>query len=203
MATSVSKMIEQCQAVPAIYNGIYIHNPNNIEAHRINYHLLNDFKGLFDISYNARKMTWISNNLSVDESNRIELLTVHSYDTLISERHQDRSMKGVRILNIQQKNLHSLSDYVDVLLSLLRIENILEYLKRNIIPICADWPGQLFIRKAITKIINQEKYQNICEEYKIIKNFVPLIGPLHVSLNSREHIVLIHCSQGIYQIWEY
>jgi len=35
----------------AIYNGIYIHNPNNIEAQRINYHLLNDFKGLFDISY--------------------------------------------------------------------------------------------------------------------------------------------------------
>ena len=65
-------------------------------------------------------------------------------------------------------------------------------MKRNIIPICADWPGQLFIRKAIIKIINQEKYQNICDEYKIIKNFVPLIGPLHVSLNSREYIIIIH-----------
>src|SRR2546421_12919416 len=90
----------------AIYNGIYIHNPNNIEAQRINYHLLNDFKGLFDISYNTHKTTWISSDLKIEESDRIELLTVHSYDTLISERHEDRSMKGVRIVNIQQKNLH-------------------------------------------------------------------------------------------------
>ena len=59
MATSVSKTIEQCQAVPAIYNGIYIHNPNNIEAQRISYHLLNDFKGLFDISYNTVKWTFL------------------------------------------------------------------------------------------------------------------------------------------------
>ena len=66
-------------------------------------------------------------------------------------------MKGVRIVNIQQKNLHSLNDYVDVLLSLIKIENVSKYLGENIIPVSVDWPGQLFIRKAIT---NKEQCQN-------------------------------------------
>ena len=75
---------------------------------------------------------------------------------------------------------------MDVLLSISRIESISRYLVNNIIPVSADWPGQLFIRKAITKIRNQSSNNNI------IRNFIPLIGPLHVSLNSREQVVLIH-----------
>jgi len=186
MATVVSKKIE-CGPIPEIYNGISIFNPNNIEAHRINFQLINNFKGVFDQSYNDRKIGWTSSSLQRSlESNRIELLTIHSYDPLIAERRQDRSMNETRIVQLRQKNLHSLDDYVDVLLSISRIESISRYLVNNIIPVSADWPGQLFIRKAITKIRNQSS-NNI-----IIRNFIPLIGPLHVSLNSREQVVLIH-----------
>ena len=35
-------------------------------------------------------------------------------------------------------------------------------------------------------------HQQSPDNYSIIKNFVPLIGLLHVSLNSREHIIKIH-----------
>ena len=161
--------------------------PNNIEAHRINFQLINNSKGVFDQSYNDRKIGWTSSSLQQSlESNRIELLTIHSYDPLIAERRQDRSMNETRIVQLRQKNLHSLDDYVDVLLSISRIESISRYLVNNIIPVSADWPGQLFIRKAITKIRNQSSNNNI------IRNFIPLIGPLHVSLNSREQVVLIH-----------
>jgi hypothetical protein len=185
MATCVSKKIEY-GAVPSIYNGIHIHNPNNIEAHKINYHLIHKFKGIFDYSYNVRKMSWNSSSLqNLNEFDRVELLTIHFYNALIAERQNDRSMKGTRIVNIQQKDLHSLNDYIEVLLSISKIENLSNYLKNNIIPVVADWPGQLFIRKAITKLQNQGLNN-------IIKNFVPLIGPLHVSLNSREQVVLIH-----------
>lgn len=55
MATCVSKKIEHCPPVPAISNNISIHNPLNIEASRINFHLSNEFKGVFDICYNTRK----------------------------------------------------------------------------------------------------------------------------------------------------
>jgi hypothetical protein len=192
MATSVSKKIEQCEKVPAIYNQIHIHNPKNIEADRIKLHLMDEFKGIFEVSYNMRKKKWISQNASINETNRIELLTVHFYDALILEKYHDRSMKGVRIINLQQKNLHSLNDYLEVLQTLTKIESISIYLQNNIVPIVADWPGQLFLRKIITKISQQEQQQNLNTEYKVFKNFVPLIGPLHVSLNSREHIIILH-----------
>lgn len=192
MATCVSKLIENCCPVPAVHDNVFIHNPLNIEALRINRHLLNEFKGVFDISYNMRKAKWITENpQSFNEFNRISLLLVHFYDASILERHHERSMKGVRIVEVQERSLHSLDDYVQVLLSISKIESISEYLKNNIIPVSADWPGQLFIRKAITKIQQQEMQGNF-DNYNIIKNFVPLIGPLHVSLNSREHIIKIH-----------
>ena len=181
MATCVSKKIG-CGPIPATYNGIFIHNPNNIEAHRINFQLLHKFKGIFDRSYNTCKINWTSSSLQQLNDDRIQLLTVHHYDVLITERQNDRSMKDTRILQVQQMNLHSLNDYVDVLLSISKIESISNYLKNNIIPVAADWPGQLFIRKAINKINNN----------RIIRNFVLLIGPLHVSLNSREQVILIH-----------
>lgn len=185
MATCVSKKIE-CRPIPEICNGISIFNPNNIEAHKINYQLIHNFKGVFDQSYNDRKIKWTTLSAQQSlESNRIELLTVHSYDSLIVERQQDRSMIGTRIVQFQESNLHSLDDYVNVLTSISKIESISRYLVNNIIPVSADWPGQLFIRKAITKIRSQNADN-------IIKNFIPLIGPLHVSLNSREHVVIIH-----------
>ena len=44
-----------------------------------------------------------------------------------------------------------------IMLSLIKIENVSKYLGENIIPVSVDWPGQLFIRKAIT---NKEQCQN-------------------------------------------
>src|SRR6266498_132617 len=57
-----------------------------------------------------------------------------------------------------------------------------EYLFNYIIPIIADWPGQLFIRKAIARrlLLNDETI------LPFVISFLPIMGPLHVSLNSRE-----------------
>ena len=77
--------------------------------------MTHDFKGIFDYSYNIRKMEWNSSNLqNFGMFDRIELLTIHSYDALIAERQDDRSMKETRIVNIQEKDLHSLNDYIEV-----------------------------------------------------------------------------------------
>jgi hypothetical protein len=54
MATSVSKKIE-CRKITAIFNQIHIHNPKNIDADNIKVHLMQEFKGVFEISYNMRK----------------------------------------------------------------------------------------------------------------------------------------------------
>src|SRR5215204_4332274 len=60
------------------------------------------------------------------------------------------------------------------------------YLSNYVIPIVADWPGQLFIRKAIAQRL-LAKNESIPE---FITSFLPIMGPLHVSLNARELVFL-------------
>ena len=82
--------------------------------------------------------------------------------------------------------LHSTKDYIEssnILFKVFeRLENI-DYLDHYVIPIIADWPGQVNIRRAITLRINKGIASGISEQ---ILSLIPLIGPLHISLNSRE-----------------
>ena len=74
------------------------------------------------------------------------------------------------------------------------------YLQKNIIPIITNFPSQLFIRKAITLLNKQKKGQKISTKISnIINNFIPILGPLHISLNMREDIILIHLKNYINQ----
>jgi hypothetical protein len=98
-------------------------------------------------------------------------------------------MESVKIIDVKQQSLHSLEDYLLAIKMITSIKNLLEYIKKNAIPVIADYPGQLFIRKAITLYLNNQL--NI-EDIDWIQNFVPMLGPLHVSLNSRECVVLIY-----------
>jgi len=60
------------------------------------------------------------------------------------------------------------------------------YLAEYAIPIVADWPGQLYIRKAIAQrlLVNNPTIP------QYISSFLPIMGPLHVSLNARELVFL-------------
>ncbi|PKY51642.1 hypothetical protein RhiirA4_546670 [Rhizophagus irregularis] len=61
------------------------------------------------------------------------------------------------------------------------------YLNNYIIPISANFPGQLYIRKAIVKKLESDN-SNIPKE---ITYLLPFLGPLHLSLNTRESVFLI------------
>ena len=69
------------------------------------------------------------------------------------------------------------------------MENEHGYLNNYIIPVVADWPGQVNIRRAITLRINKGVESGISEH---ILSLIPMIGPLHVSLNSRETLFQIY-----------
>src|SRR6266542_738654 len=60
------------------------------------------------------------------------------------------------------------------------------YLFNHVISVIADWPGQLFIYKAIAQqlLINNEIIP------LLVISFLPIIGPLYISLNSQELIFL-------------
>ncbi|UZO15892.1 uncharacterized protein OCT59_007302 [Rhizophagus irregularis] len=97
---------------------------------------------------------------------------------------------GLIINNIKNNFMNQLvlKDYIEcldyVFKAFERLENIEEnYLNNFIIPVIADWPGQVNIRRAITLRIKKGINSGVLEQ---VLNLIPMIGPLHVSLNSRE-----------------
>lgn len=56
------------------------------------------------------------------------------------------------------------------------------------IPIPADFPGQLYIRRAIVQKLMPGDNSNISSK---VTNLVPFLGPLHLSLNTRESVFLV------------
>jgi hypothetical protein len=169
MATCVAKKIENIPVVPANFENVPIFNPNNIEYSLINSKLINDYRGIFDKSYNNTKIQWVNDKMINDKIfDRMELLTVHIYDEDIEEKKEESSMESVKIINVKQQSLRSLEDYLSVIKMIASIKSLLEYIKKNVIPVIADYPGQLFIRKAITLYLNNQlnsNNSNIISEY--------------------------------------
>ena len=134
------------------------------------------------------KLSWLKSNTNTFKRfDRIELLTVNSYDDAIKEHQNDRSMMDCHLVNIKEQNLHSLEDYLSAAKMITDIKSLIEYIRLYVIPVIADFPGQLFLRKAITMYSKNQP-----SSLDGIQNFIPILGPLHVSLNAREDVVLLY-----------
>ncbi|KAF0496968.1 hypothetical protein F8M41_020848 [Gigaspora margarita] len=84
-----------------------------------------------------------------------------------------------------------MQDYLEILNMILKYDEKTNHLKNYIAPVIADWPGQLFIRRAITHL---HKNNSKAQIPLGVISFVPILGPLHVSLNSREQVIQIFYS---------
>ena len=82
-----------------------------------------------------------------------------------------------------------MNDYIIALQIILDIDKDTEHLSNKIAPLVTDWPGQLFIRKAITHLHKADLQYSIPVG---INSFVSILGPLHVFLNSREQVLIIY-----------
>ncbi|CAJ0825461.1 12181_t:CDS:2 [Entrophospora sp. SA101] len=165
LATSISKKIEGSMPVPIMFNNASVHNPDNIDPSLIS--------------------QWI-NNTGQFTFDRIDQLTIHCYDNAIAERKEEHKMKGTILIGVSEQQLHSMQDYLKALNMILNYNKEIGHLNENVAPVVADWPGQLFICKAITHLHNSNISSIIQLE---VVSFVPIIGPLHVSLNTREQII--------------
>ncbi|CAJ0841342.1 3445_t:CDS:2, partial [Entrophospora sp. SA101] len=112
MATCVSKQVTNCPPIPIEFNRISIHNPVNIDANNLCLYLTWDYHGIFDIPYNQRKDMWTQKSILMN-FDEIECLTIHSYDDAIKERKEERSMNGVQLIGIEERQLHSMQDYLE------------------------------------------------------------------------------------------
>src|SRR5436190_8464647 len=99
-------------------------------------------------------------------------------------------MQNTKLIDLLEGNLHSTKDYISVVRSIINdIPELCTYLEKNILVAPMDYPGQKNIRRAIVHRITKGEQSNIPQQ---ILNIVPFIGPLHVSLNSRETVFLIN-----------
>ena len=77
-----------------------------------------------------------------------------------------------------------LKSYEDILLAFKHmLAKCLEINRKDFLtPLIGDWPTQFFMRQLVYNLA-EVSLHNICE------NVVPLIGALHISLNSRECVL--------------
>ncbi|CAG8444738.1 16213_t:CDS:1 [Dentiscutata erythropus] len=159
MAICITKKIENYYPVPAICNGILFFNLLNIDVSLINKYLIDKYIDYFDTSYNTRKFQWANQTIQKFQYfDCIELLTINIYDNAIIERKDERLMENIQIINIQEQSLKSTPDYIDALSLITNIPSLYRYLDQNILPVIADWSGQLYIRKAITQLQKELDY---------------------------------------------
>ncbi|RIB21268.1 hypothetical protein C2G38_2177084 [Gigaspora rosea] len=87
---------------------------------------------------------------------------------------EKRSMEGLKLVGFNEQMLHSVEDYIKAIILILSINNKTGHLDNCIAPLVADWPGQLFIRKALyMKLPPQD-----------IEPFLPILDLLHLLLNN-------------------
>ncbi|CAG8725048.1 13392_t:CDS:1, partial [Funneliformis mosseae] len=88
---------------------------------------------------------------SVNNSTKLEELTVYSYDTRLKEKQDARLMKDIVLIDLQENNLHSLNAYIKTINAVVNIPSMQQYIqKKYIIPVVADWPEQIYLRTAIS-----------------------------------------------------
>lgn len=180
---------------PAIPNNQPVHNPKGVDFKDIITRLDSHYIKILSITYQNRK-----NSNSIDSfttlfkvsethESRTEQLLVHCYDIRISERKDDRSMNNTKLIDLIEGNLHSTRDYLSVIRSVINIPEMHAYLTKNILVVPMDYPGQRNVRRAVVhRMINNEQ----SSVPQLVLNIVPIIGPLHVSLNSRETVFLVN-----------
>jgi len=166
----------------------------NVDTDLLSWVLRIDHMSSLRVSYIEKKSTWfcVSNNTNLNEETLINHLTVHSYDPDLQEAHPEKKrMRYTKLINFIPQELKSLDEYLQAITPFIESPVINDYLTYNIIPVPADYPGQYFIRKAITL---QRRFGDSINISKKILHLVPLLGPLHVSLNTRETTVKIYHS---------
>ncbi|PKY47418.1 hypothetical protein RhiirA4_462600, partial [Rhizophagus irregularis] len=167
-------------------NRIPIHNPKGVDFKLIIDYIDVSFMSKLGKSYYQQNEMW-KQYLSDDSyENKLEFLTVHNYDGRVQNQQELRLMKNSKLVDFILHPLHNTKDYIESSNILFKVFEKIEqedYLNNFVIPTICDWPGQVNLRRAITLRLNKKENSGISPQ---ILSIIPMIGPLHISLNSRE-----------------
>ena len=124
----------------------------------------------------------------MDNDTILEELTTHDYDTRLKEKRSTCSMKDTILIDLQENDLHITDAYIKAISAVASVPSMQRYIERgNVIPVVADWPGQIHLWTAISRYLCYRESSNITDQ---ILSFLPIIGPLYILLNSQKLIFL-------------
>ncbi|POG75269.1 hypothetical protein GLOIN_2v1770313 [Rhizophagus irregularis DAOM 181602=DAOM 197198] len=176
------------------HNHIHRRNqPTLLKTHDINHFVTI----LLNSNPNIPKIPFYSlNNISIHFPKGIDFKLIinyiDNYDGRIQNQQELRSMKNSKLIDFILHPLHNAKDYIEsanILFTTFEKIEQEDYLNNFIIPTICDWPGQINLRRAITLRLNKKDNSRIPSQ---ILSLIPMIGPLHVSLNSRETLFQIY-----------
>jgi len=98
-------------------------------------------------------------------------------------------MENTKLVDLKEGSLKSTKDYINAIKYLIEISEMKTYMETQVLVAPMDYPGQLYIRHAITCHIKAGDSSGISNQ---ILRIIPMIRPLHVSLNSRETVFLLN-----------
>ena len=129
-------------------------------------------------SYATSMPDWVISKYFDPEAERHRLL-LHDYQQ--TEIQTMRCMENTKLVDSLHLPLKSSEDLLTVFKHMLK-SGLEIYLSNFLTPFMGDWPTQFFMRQLVYNI-TKVSLPTVCE------NVVPLIDPLHISLNSRECVV--------------
>ena len=130
-------------------------------------------------TYASKMPDWVVAKYFDPEEER-KRIAIHDYQQ--TEIREMRRMDNTKLVDSLKLPLKSHNDLLTAFRHMLA-NGLEEYLNHFIAPFSGDWPMQFFMRQLVYNT-NLVSLPDAC------KNVVPLIGPLHISLNSRECVLL-------------
>ena len=115
-------------------NNNSIHNPNGVDANILKITLWEDYMVPLGMSYNLLKThwTWVQDTTTTNESNLLESLIVHSYNTNLFEKY-GRKFTQTKLIDLIELNLKNMKDYLQAVKSFIELVQIpLVILKKKI-----------------------------------------------------------------------
>ena len=85
-------------------------------------------------------------------------------------------MKNCKLVDCVELPLKSYDNFLEALKTIME-NGLSTYLEHFVVPFIGDWPAQFYVRQMVYR-------------EQALSNLVPFIGPLHISLNAREIILM-------------
>ena len=176
MSTLLIKVFPKIKAVHQVGTDLLPKSPVDISKMKsfisINMHKISK-------TYAEDMPDWVVAKYFSPECER-QRLVVHDYQQ--TELQEMRCMDNTKLVDSIEMPLKSCEDVLSAVNKMLS-GGLQQYLGHFITPFIGDWPMQFYIRRLV------------CSEAptlpSALQNVVPFIGPLHISLNARECVLLI------------